>query len=89
MLLVGAANRDPERYERPDEFDIHRDDPRHVTFGWGTHFCLGAGLARLEARVALDEFLDRFPQWSYDPDAMKLASTSTVRGWESLPISVR
>jgi cytochrome P450 len=88
MLLVGAANRDPDRYERPDEFDIHRDDARHTTFGWGTHFCLGAGLARLEARVALDEFLDRFPEWDYDPAGMRLASTSTVRGWESLPISV-
>jgi len=88
MLLVGAANRDPDRYERPDEFDIHRDDARHVTFGWGTHFCLGAGLARLEARVALDEFLTRFPEWSYDADGATLASTSTVRGWESLPISV-
>jgi cytochrome P450 len=89
MLLVGAANRDPDRYERPDEFDIHRDDARHVTFGWGTHFCLGAGLARLEARVALDEFLTRFPEWSYDADGATLASTSTVRGWESLPIAVR
>jgi len=88
MLLVGAANRDPDRYERSDEFDIHRDDARHTTFGWGTHFCLGAGLARLEARVALDEFLNRFPEWDYDPAGMRLASTSTVRGWESLPISV-
>ncbi len=88
MLLVGAANRDPERYERPDEFDLHRDDARHVTFGWGTHFCLGAGLARLEARVALDEFLDRFPEWQYDADRARLASTSTVRGWETLPIDV-
>jgi cytochrome P450 len=88
MLLVGAANRDPRRYERPDEFDLHRPDTRHTTFGWGTHFCLGASLARLEARVALDEFLDRFPEWDYDPDHMRLAPTSTVRGWEALRLVV-
>jgi cytochrome P450 len=88
MLLVGAANRDPRRYERPDEFDLHRPDARHLTFGWGGHFCLGASLARLEARVALDEFLDRFPEWDYDPAHLRLAPTSTVRGWEELRLVV-
>jgi cytochrome P450 len=88
MLLVGAANRDPRRYERADEFDIHRSDTRHTTFGWGTHFCLGASLARLEARVALDEFLNRFSEWDYDTDHMRLAPTSTVRGWQELRLAV-
>ncbi len=66
LLLVGAANRDERRYERPDEFDIHRQDGQHLTFGYGLHYCLGANLARLEGRVALDELLSRFPEWDVD-----------------------
>ena len=89
LLLVGAANRDERRYERPDEFDIHRTDGQHLTFGYGLHYCLGANLARLEGRVALDELLSRFPEWDVDYDNIELATTSTVRGWESMPIIVR
>jgi cytochrome P450 len=88
LLLVGAANRDERRYERPDEFDIHRTDGQHLTFGYGLHYCLGANLARLEGRVALDELLSRFPEWDVDYDNIELATTSTVRGWESMPIIV-
>jgi cytochrome P450 len=54
--------------------------------GGGPHFCLGASLARLEGRVALDELLNRFPEWDVDPEGMRLAPTSTVRGWERMPI---
>ncbi|HEX4902973.1 MAG TPA: cytochrome P450, partial [Acidimicrobiales bacterium] len=86
LLLVGSANRDERRYERADEFDIHRTDRGHLTFGFGVHFCLGANLARLEGRVALDELLDRFPEWDLDRSGMKMAPTSTVRGWQSLPL---
>jgi cytochrome P450 len=89
LLLVGAANRDERRYERPDDFDIHRTDGQHLTFGYGLHYCLGANLARLEGRVALDELLSRFPEWDVDYDNIELATTSTVRGWESMPIIVR
>jgi cytochrome P450 len=88
LLLVGSANRDERRYDRPDEFDIHRTDGQHLTFGYGLHFCLGASLARLEGRVALDELLTRFPEWDVDYDNIRLSSTSTVRGWESMPIVV-
>jgi cytochrome P450 len=88
LLLVGSANRDERRYERPDEFDIHRRDGHHLTFGYGLHFCLGASLARLEGRVALDELVTRFPEWDVDYDNIRLSSTSTVRGWESMPIVV-
>jgi cytochrome P450 len=88
LLLVGAANRDGHRYERPDEFDIHRTDGQHLTFGYGLHYCLGASLARLEGRVALDELLTRFPEWDVDHDGIELSPTSTVRGWESMPIVV-
>jgi cytochrome P450 len=89
LLLMAAANRDPRRYERPDVFDIHREDINHLTFGFGLHYCLGANLARLEGRVALDELLNRFPEWDVDYDGMRLASTSTVRGWASMPVVLR
>lgn len=88
LLLFGAANRDPRRYRDPDTFDIHRGNPSHLTFGKGLHYCLGANLARLEGRVALDELLNRFPEWEIDYDSAKLAPTSTVRGWEQLRIVV-
>ncbi|OBJ89868.1 cytochrome P450 [Mycobacterium asiaticum] len=88
LLLFGAANRDPLRYKDPDTFDIHRDNISHLTFGKGVHYCLGANLARLEGRVALDELLNRWPEWEIDYDSLKLAPTSTVRGWERLRIVV-
>src|SRR3546814_538007 len=86
LMLLASANRDPRRYEDPDVFDIHREDIQHLTFGFGLHFCLGANLARLEGRVALDELLTRFPEWEIDYDDIKLAPTSTVRGWERMPL---
>ena len=86
MLMVGAANRDPRRFgEDSDCFNIHREPRQHVSFGVGTHFCLGNALARLEGRVALDEILDRFPEWEVDLSNAELSPTSTVRGWESMP----
>jgi cytochrome P450 len=89
LLISASANRDPRRYTDPDVFDIHREDIQHLTFGFGLHFCLGASLARLEGRVALDEMLNRFPEWDVDYDGMKLAPTSTVRGWEQMPVILR
>jgi cytochrome P450 len=86
LLLMASANRDPRRYADPDVFDIHREDIQHLTFGFGLHYCLGANLARLEGRVALDELLQRFPEWEVEHDGMELAPTSTVRGWEHMPI---
>jgi cytochrome P450 len=88
MLLVGSANRDDRRYPDGDTFDIDREQPPHVTFGYGIHFCLGAALARIEGRVALDEVLNRFPEWEVDLDNARLSPTSTVRGWETLPVRV-
>jgi cytochrome P450 len=87
LLLFGAANRDPERYEDPESFNIHRGGS-HLTFGKGLHYCLGANLARLEGRVALDELLNRWPDWEIDYETAQLAPTSTVRGWEKLRIVV-
>lgn len=88
LLLFGSANRDPLRYKDPDTFDIHRNNISHLTFGKGVHYCLGANLARLEGRVALDELLNRWPEWGIDYESLKLAPTSTVRGWERLRITV-
>jgi len=88
LMLIGSANRDERRYDDADVFDVHRDNGQHLTFGYGLHYCLGANLARLEGRVALDELLDRFPEWDVDYDGTKLSPTSTVRGWESMPIIV-
>jgi cytochrome P450 len=87
VLLNGSANRDDRQYPEGDRFDIHREMGHHLSFGYGIHFCLGAALARLEGRVALDEVLNRFPEWEVDWDNAKQARTSTVRGWESLPVS--
>lgn len=86
LFLAGAANRDDRRFPDGDRFDIHRNVGQHLAFGYGPHFCLGAALARLEGRIALDELLTRFPEWEVDLPNAKLAPTSTVRGWESLPI---
>ncbi len=62
LILLGSANRDPDHYERPDEFDVRRDDARqHLSFGRGIHYCLGAPLARLEGRVVLEELAARAP----------------------------
>ena len=88
MLLLGSANRDDAQFPDGDRFDIHRKTAGHLTFGYGAHFCLGAALARMEGRIALDELLQRFPEWDVDWDGAKLSPTSTVRGWESLPITV-
>ncbi|MCV7279156.1 cytochrome P450 [Mycolicibacterium flavescens] len=88
LLMFGAANRDPRRYDRPDVFDIRRENISHITFGKGVHYCLGANLARLEGRVALDELLNRWPEWDIDPATARLAPTSTVRGWERLDVVV-
>lgn len=88
MLIRGAANRDHRAFPPDgDVFDIHRNGAQHLTFGLGIHFCLGAALARLEARVALDEVLDRFPDWEVDLDAAEL-DASIVRGWRTLPVHV-
>ncbi|CAJ1503361.1 cytochrome P450 [[Mycobacterium] kokjensenii] len=88
MMLIGAANRDHRRFAPDgDVFDIHREARQHLTFSVGAHYCLGAALARLEGRVALEEILKRFPEWDVDLSKAALSPTSTVRGWESMPAS--
>jgi cytochrome P450 len=86
LLLTGSAGRDEREYPDPDRFDVRRGAERHVSLGFGIHFCLGASLARLEGRVALEETLKRFPTWEVDWDGAGMVHTSTVRGWERVPI---
>ena len=85
LLLTSSAGRDERQYG-PDAgvFDIHREQRHHVSFGYGVHFCLGASLARLESRIALEELLARFPSWTVDRNRSVRAHTSTVRGWSRL-----
>jgi cytochrome P450 len=71
-----------------DAFDIHRRARSHLSFGVGAHYCLGATLARQEGRIALEEILDRFPEWHVDMAKARMSTTSTVRGWETMPAYV-
>jgi cytochrome P450 len=87
-LLTAAAGRDERAFPDPDRFDIHRSVGPHVSFGYGIHFCLGAALARLEGRIALEETLKRFPEWNVDHTRAERLHTSTVRGYTKVPILV-
>ncbi len=87
FLMVGAANRDPAQFENPDAFDITRDGNEHLSFGDGIHFCLGAPLARLEAAVAFESILRRFPRLRIvDDTELDYKSSFFVRGLNSLPM---
>ncbi len=88
VLLVGSANRDERAFEDPDRFDIARNTTASLAFGQGTHFCLGAALARLEARVALEEFLSRFPDYQVDESGMRRIHSVNVRGFAQLPVDL-
>ena len=85
VFLNGSANRDDRQFEDGDSFNIHREKKPHCVFGNGYHVCLGQALARVEGRVALDEVLNRFPEWEVDLDNAYISPTSTVRGWQTLP----
>ncbi|ULE33132.1 cytochrome P450 [Mycobacterium sp. IDR2000157661] len=87
LLLNGSANRDERQFPNGETFDIHRTGP-HLSFGQGLHFCLGSSLARMQARVALEELLRRWPEWEVDLENAAMAHTSSVRGWGTLPMIV-
>jgi cytochrome P450 len=89
MMLIGSANRDHRQFPPDgDVFDIHREARQHLAFSVGTHYCLGSALARLEGRIAVEEILQRFPEWEVDLTDAKLSPTSTVRGWEAMPARI-
>lgn len=88
MVILASANHDHRAFPPDgDVFDVHRQVTHHLTFGHGIHFCLGAALARLEARIAMDEILTRFPDWEVDHENAELDS-SQVRGWSTLPVHI-
>jgi len=88
-LLLGSANRDPARFPEPDRLDLGRSENRHFAFGHGSHFCLGAQLARLEAQVALRGLLRRFPDFRGAPDPPDWKRSAVLRGPTALPLEVR
>ena len=88
VFLVGAANRDPEVFVDPDRYDIGRDTTQIVSFGLGRHFCMGASLARLEAKVALEEFIARFAGYEIDGERSRRVHSTNVRGFATLPTTL-
>jgi len=87
LLLYPSANRDPRAFEDPDELDVARAHNRHVAFGFGTHFCLGAQLARLEIRVMFEELLRRMPDWELvDPSESKIIPATFARAYDRIRI---
>ena len=88
QLLYGSANRDEREFADPDRFDVTRSVDRHLAFGHGVHFCLGAALARLEAIVVFEELLRRVPNWRVDVEHVEWIHSSSVRGPATLPITL-
>jgi cytochrome P450 len=88
LLLAGSANRDPRAFPEADRYDLDRDTTAMASFGVGRHFCLGAALARLEARIVLQELVSRVADYDIDPDGMRRVHSVSVRGLASLPTTV-
>ena len=86
ITVMGAANRDPERFPDPDRLDITRTDNRHVAFGWAAHFCFGAALARVEGQTAFELMLRRLPDWTLEPEPLVWRTNLGLRGLTRLPI---
>jgi cytochrome P450 len=90
VLLLSSANRDEQIFEQPEELDITREPNRHLAFGLGIHYCLGAPLARLEGRIAIQKLIQRFPNLSLavPGEQLEWRNTMAVRGLRSLPVVV-
>jgi cytochrome P450 len=89
VFLIPAACHNHRQFPPDgDVFDIHRQQRQHVGFGVGIHYCLGAALAQQEGRIALKEILKRFPEWDIDLENARMSSSSTIRGWDTMPAFV-
>lgn len=89
LLLAGSANRDPDVFDRPDVYDLDREvGPDLASFGFGRHFCMGASLARMEARVALEQIAERLSGWEVDEAGARRVHSVNVRGFATLPSTV-
>ncbi len=89
VLMYSSANRDPEHFDEPDRFDVTRNPNNHIAFGFGTHFCLGASLARLEIRIFFEEFLRRVQQWSLTPDSLVETPSPFVYGLAAAEVTLQ
>ena len=89
IAVMGAANRDPERFPDPDRLDITRQDNRHVAFGWAAHFCFGAPLARIEGQIALEAMLRRMADLALEPAPLVWRTNHGLRGLRSLPVTFK
>jgi cytochrome P450 len=86
LALLGSANRDPAHFAEPARLDVGREDNRHLAFGWGIHFCLGAPLARLEGQIVISTLLRRLPRMTLATERMQWRPTFTIRGLTALPV---
>ena len=89
LLLFGSANRDEREFDAPDRVDLERANDRHLAFGHGAHYCIGAALARLMGRVAFEELTSRLADARVDVARGRRLQAAVSRGWESLPVSLR
>jgi cytochrome P450 len=89
FALLNAANRDPQVFAEPERFDVARGDTRHISFGFGMHFCLGAPLARLEGQIAVAALVERLPGLALATDAPQWSDSFVLRGVKSLPVRFR
>jgi cytochrome P450 len=87
IAVMGAANRDPARFAEPDRLDLGRKDNRHVAFGWASHFCFGAPLARIEGQIALETMLRRLPRLQLEPEPVSWRPNLGLRGLSALPVT--
>jgi cytochrome P450 len=86
--ILGSANRDPERFNNPNQFNITRDEGRHLSFGLGIHYCIGAPLVRLEAEIAFETILSRFPNLKLNSDTLEWQEHPIFRGLKKLQVSL-